>query len=63
MTMTEDVAGFAAAFSLRTAPDELLPRVRFTPADLLRWLHGTQHRNERAKQSHAKRRALRRHTI
>ena len=42
---------------------ELLPRVRFTPADLLRWLHGTQHRNERAKQSHAKRRALRRQTI
>ncbi len=28
MTMTEDVAGFAAAFSLRTAPAELLPRVR-----------------------------------
>ena len=28
MTMTEDVTGFAAAFSLRTAPAELLPRVR-----------------------------------
>ncbi len=28
MTMTQDVAGFAAAFSLRTAPAELLPRVR-----------------------------------
>src|SRR5437879_6919030 len=28
MTMTEDVAGFAAAFSLVTAPAELLPRVR-----------------------------------
>jgi 2-methylcitrate dehydratase PrpD len=28
MTMTEDVTGFVAAFSLRTAPAELLPRVR-----------------------------------
>ncbi len=24
MTMTEDIAGFAAAFSLKTAPTELL---------------------------------------
>ena len=38
---------------------ELLPRVRFTPADLLRWLEETQERNERAKRSHAKRRAQR----
>src|SRR4029077_12412464 len=28
MTMTEDIAGFVASFSLRTAPAELLPRVR-----------------------------------
>src|SRR5438445_11933282 len=28
MTMTQDVAGFAAAFSLRTAPAERLPRGR-----------------------------------
>ena len=28
MTMTEDVTGFVASFSLRTAPAELLPRVR-----------------------------------
>ncbi|HEY7219112.1 MAG TPA: hypothetical protein VH985_12070 [Candidatus Binatia bacterium] len=27
MTMTEDIAGFAAAFNLSTAPAELLPRV------------------------------------
>ena len=39
---------------------ELLPRVRFTPAELLRWLEETQERNERAKRSHAKRRAARR---
>ena len=42
---------------------ELLPRVRFSPADLLRWLEDTQRRNERARRSHAKRRALERHTI
>lgn len=40
----------------------LLPRVRFTPADLLRWLEETQERNEAAKRSHAKRRALQRQT-
>jgi 2-methylcitrate dehydratase PrpD len=28
MSMTEDIAGFVASFSLRTAPAELLPRVR-----------------------------------
>src|SRR5262249_42651040 len=28
MTMTEDIAGFAASFSLKSAPAELLPRVR-----------------------------------
>ena len=33
MTMTEDIAGFAAAFSLKTAPTELLPRVRETFLD------------------------------
>ena len=38
---------------------ELLPRVRFTPAELLRWLEETQRRNERAKRSHMKRRAQR----
>ena len=38
----------------------LLPRVRFTPADLRRWLEDTQERNERARRSHAKRRAQRR---
>jgi len=38
---------------------ELLPRVRFTPADLLRWQEETQRRNERAKRSHTKRRAQR----
>jgi hypothetical protein len=42
---------------------ELLPRVRFGPAELLRWLEDTQCRNERARRSHAKRRALQRHTI
>ena len=41
----------------------LLPRERFTPAALLRWLHDTQDRNERAKRSHAKRRALRRQAL
>jgi hypothetical protein len=28
MGMTEDIAGFGAAFSLKTAPTELLPKVR-----------------------------------
>ena len=39
---------------------ELLPRVRFTLAELMQWLEDTQQRNERAKRSHAKRRAQRR---
>jgi hypothetical protein len=42
---------------------ELLPRVRFSPADLLRWLQETQTRNERARRSHAKRRAAQRQAI
>ena len=33
--------------------------VRFTPAELLRWLEDTQLRNERARRSHVRRRALR----
>ena len=28
MPITEDIAGFAASFSLKTAPAELVPRVR-----------------------------------
>ena len=36
---------------------ELLPRERFGPAGLLRWLEETQDSNERARCSHAKRRA------
>ena len=36
---------------------EMLPRERFGPWDLLRWLEGTQLRNHRASRSHAKRRA------
>ena len=39
---------------------ELLPRKRWTPAELLGWLHRTQARNEAAKQSHARRRARQR---
>ena len=42
---------------------ELLPRVRFTPAQLLGWLEDTQRRNERAARSHAKRRAERREAM
>ena len=42
---------------------ELLPRVRFSPADLLQWLQDTQTRNERARRSHAKRRASQRQTM
>ena len=38
---------------------EMLPRERFGPTELLRWLEDTQDSNERAKRSHAKR--LRRH--
>ena len=36
---------------------EMLPRERFGPAELLRWLEDTQDSNERARRSHAKRRA------
>ena len=35
----------------------MLPREGFGPAELLRWLEDTQDSNERAKRSHAKRRA------
>ena len=36
---------------------EMLPRERFRPAALLRWLEDTQDSNEQARRSHAKRRA------
>ena len=36
---------------------EMLPRERFGPNELLRWLGETQDSNERARRSHAKRRA------
>ncbi len=36
---------------------EMLPRERFGPVELLRWLKETQECNERARRSHAKRRA------
>ena len=36
---------------------ELLPKARFGPEELLQWLDGVQQRNERARQSHEKRRA------
>ena len=36
---------------------ELLPRERFGPEELLRWLGDVQQRNERARRSHEKRRA------
>ena len=36
---------------------EMLPRERFGPTELLRWLEDTQDSNERARRSHAKRRA------
>ena len=36
---------------------EMLPRERFGPAELLRWLEDTQDSNERVRRSHAKRRA------
>ena len=36
---------------------EMLPRERFGPAELLRWLEDTQDSNERARRSHAKRRS------
>lgn len=36
---------------------EPLPKERFGPEELLRWLAEVQERNERARRSHAKRRA------
>ena len=36
---------------------DMLPREQFGPAELLRWLQDTRHSNERARRSHAKRRA------
>ena len=36
---------------------EMLPRERFGPDELLRWLEDAQRRNEQARRSHAKRRA------
>ena len=36
---------------------ELLPKERFGPRELLRWLADVQERNERARRSHEKRRA------
>ena len=36
---------------------EMLPREGFGPAELLRWLEEAQECNERARRSHAKRRA------
>ena len=35
---------------------EMLPRERFGPNELLRWIEDTQDSNERAKHSHTKRR-------
>jgi len=40
---------------------EVLPQRTWTRADLLQWLRATQERNERAKQSHIKRRLRRQH--
>ena len=42
---------------------EMLPRERFGPDELLRWLEDVQQRNERAKRSHEKRRAARRREV
>ena len=39
---------------------EMLPRERFGPGELLRWLEDVQRRNERSRRSHEKRRAARR---
>ncbi len=39
---------------------EVLPRERFGPDELLRWLEDVQRRNERARRSHEKRRAAQR---
>ena len=36
---------------------EMLPRERFGPSELLQWIEETQGSNERARRSHAKRRA------
>ena len=36
---------------------EMLPRKRFGPDELLRWIEDTQDSNERARHSHAMRRA------
>ena len=36
---------------------EILPRERFGPRQLLRWLEQSQRRNERANRFHAKRRS------
>ena len=36
---------------------EMLPRERFGPEELLRWLNESQRRNERASRSHARRRS------
>ena len=40
-----------------TGGGEMLPRERFGPTELLRWLEETQECNERARHSHSKRRA------
>ena len=40
---------------------EMLPRERFGPEEMLRWLEETQLRNERARRSHEKRHAARPH--
>ena len=39
---------------------EMLPRERFGPEELLRWLEDVQRRNERARRSHEKRHSARR---
>ena len=39
---------------------EMLPRERFGPEELLRWLEESQLRNERARRSHESRRSARR---
>ncbi len=39
---------------------EVLPRERFGPDELLRWLEDVQRRNQRSRRSHEKRRAARR---
>ena len=36
---------------------EMLPKARFGPEELLRWLEDTQDSNERARRCHTKRRA------